>query len=232
MLVPIAFKCCAKQQWKVTSRSKIQNCSCSYVTWQPLLKCVYDRSGATERKGNLGSNQNVKKLSVTVKCSFQSSWGILMENRPASVRHFCHASILPGHGIKQRNRGKHSPRWQGWPWLHCQDRSSDLLLRQQVCHPVYWFGEFSCITLKRKKYFLKKLQDKLYLFQLFAFLWLEVQNKNQWTFLISYNCKLIPFIYPHFMQQVRGRSYKQSLSWNYSPFLTVQISIMCSGHVT
>lgn len=52
------------------------------------------------------------------------------------------------------------------------------------------------------------------------------------TFLITYSCKLIPFIYPHFMQLVKGKSYKQSLSWKYSPFFIVQLSIMCSGHVT
>lgn len=142
-------------------------------------------------------------------------------------------ALQPG-GTKQRNPGKHSPGWQGWPWLHCQDRSSDLLLRQQVCHPVYWFGGFCGIKLKKKKQLKKRFQYKFCLFQMFAPLWLEVQNKHkhQWTFLSSYNCKFIPFIYPHFMQQVKGKSYKQSLSWKYSPFFTVQLSIVCSGHVT
>lgn len=56
-------------------------------------------------------------------------------------------------------------------------------------------GVFCCIKLIKKINF----QYKSYLSQLFPLLQLEVQNKHHGTFLISYNCKLIPFIYSRFM---------------------------------
>lgn len=172
-----------------------------------------------------------------MKCSFQSSWGILMENRLASVRlPSCLHPPWPQHCSQvASNKGTLANTaldGRAGPGYTARTDAATCSIGNQSFTLYIGLG-FLLHNSKKKEIIRKKKKISInYLFQLFTFLWLEIQNKQQWTFHISYNCKLIPFIYPHFMQQVKGKSYKQSLSWKYSPFFAVPLSIMCSGRGT
>jgi len=143
-----------------------------------------------------------KNFTVTMKCSYQSSQGILMGSGLASARHFCcdHRPPQPRHcsrvGMKPVNLSKRRPGWQDWPWPRSQGQRQ-LLVRKQVCHPVCRFRAFCCIKLIKKTP--KTFQYKYCLCHLFALSLWEVQNKHNVTFLLSYNCTVIPCIYLHFM---------------------------------